>query len=233
MSVPQGCDVSYCQTGVDYGELRKAGVQFSWIKGLDWAPKGFFWDGMHAKHKAGFRAAGVVTGDYCFGHITPDPIVMADEFTKQCSIDELPPVLDMETMKDGKIPAIAGPWALTFLTRLEQNLGVTPVLYSFTAYLTVIAKQAPGLARFPVWIAEYHNPPSPDHIPHLPFPFMQEKLVAYQFTGSGRLPGCPTTIDRDVLVRPIDEILVSCPSSSTSAGPVSEYFGEPSKQTQT
>jgi GH25 family lysozyme M1 (1,4-beta-N-acetylmuramidase) len=218
VSVIQGADLSYCQWGCDYAQLRSAGVQFAWIKQVDWGPTtGFFVDQMYAKHLAGLQGEGVWTGSYCFGHVTPDPLKMADYFSAICEQDQLPPCLDMETLRDGKVPDEAGAWALAFLQRLEQNLQKTPVLYSYTSYLAAIGKQAPGLGHYPIWIAEYHTPPSADHIPKVPAPFMQEKVVAYQWTGHGRLPGCPQEIDQDVLVWQIEDLLALSQSSSTSA----------------
>jgi GH25 family lysozyme M1 (1,4-beta-N-acetylmuramidase) len=208
VSVAQGVDLSYCQAGLDYAQLRSAGVQFAIIRALDWsASHGFVEDSMYKTHVPGCRAAGILVSPYFFGHITPDPIQMADACAKYCDGD-LPPVLDMETLQGDKIPDTAGAWAYTFLMRLEQNIGLAPWLYSFTSYLAEIGKQAPGLAHYPIWISEFHNPPSPDRIPKVPAPLMQEKLVCYQWTGSGRLPGCPTTIDRDVMVRQLDELVI-------------------------
>lgn len=218
MPVTQGADFSWCQTGCNYPELRSAGVQFAWLKLCDWSPKnGFFIDSMHDTHSKGLRAAGVFTSDYAFGHVTPDPIQFADFFAARCSVDQIPPCLDMETMSNRQIPANAGAWALAFLQHLEQTIGITPILYASTGYLKVIGQQAPGLGHFPIWCAEYRIPPNPDNIPRLPAPFMQEKLVGVQWTGNGKLPGCPGPIDRDVLVWPLDQLLIEVPSSSPSS----------------
>lgn len=220
MSASQGVDVSYCQPTLDYPQLVKAGVQFAWCKCLDWGPRGYFKDDTHDDNIAGFRAAGALAGSYCFFHTTPDPIEFADRFAESADLLHWPAVLDVETLSSGKIPGDVGARALAFLQRFKEQTGTMPVLYSYTAYLAELGRQAPGLAKFPIWIAEYHVPPSPDHTPRLPAPFMQQKLVAYQWSGQGRLPGCQTLIDRDVLLWDVDDVMAlsvrsPCPSSQS------------------
>lgn len=228
MSASYGVDVSYAQGhGLDYAQLVKGGgVQFAWCKALDWdTTHGFVKDPTHDGNVAGFRAAGGIAGSYCFFHTTPDPIEFADRFAEVADTLHWPAVLDVETLSNGKIPTDAGVKALVFLKRFKEQTGTMPVLYTYSAYLKALGLQAPGLAKFPIWIAEYHDPPSADRIPSVSSPFMQEKVVAYQFTGKGQLPGCRTPIDRDVLVRDLEEVMAlsmttnHCPSSSTSAVP--------------
>lgn len=225
MSVSQGCDVSYAQGAhLDYAQLVKAGVQFAWCKCLDWSPRGgYFADETHDGNIAGFRAAGAIAGSYCFFHTTPDPIEFADRFAERADLLHWPAVLDVETLSGGKIPSDVGAKALVFLQRFKEQTGTVPVLYASTSYLLELGRQAPGLAKFPIWIAEYHVPPSPDRIPRVPAPFMQEKLIAWQWTGEGRLPGCQTLIDRDVLQWDVDDVMAlavrgaqsPCPSGPT------------------
>ena len=200
-----GVDVSYAQpiAGLDYPQLVKAGVQFAWCKCTDAHDDGtFFTDDSHDTHSICFRAAGAVTGSYCFGHTSWDPLRTADYFTQHAFFDQLRPVIDMETLRDKHIPGNAGPWALAWLQRIEQNTRTKPIVYSSTSYLATMVQQAPGLYGYDVWAAAYRVPPSPDHPPKLPGSYLQQRLVAYQWTGSGRLPGCSVAIDRDVLVGP-------------------------------
>jgi len=196
-----GVDVSSYNPNLDYAQLAKSGVAFAWCKCSEGAT---VLDKMHDQHTTGFRAAGVRTGSYCFGHTSQDAAATADFFLANATIDQLKPVIDMETLSQGRVPDNAGEWCLAWLERVERITGIRAIIYASTSYLAAMIKQCPALSAYDVWLAEYHVPPSPDRLPKV------TRMVAWQWSGSGTLPGAPTPIDRDVLiVDSLDDVSVT------------------------
>ncbi len=198
-----GADLSTYQRGVDYAELARA-VGFAYVKSTDakryatgWLP---FSDDMHETHTLGLRAAGCPTGSYCFGHPTQDVNQSADYFVQRAWFDQLRPVLDMESLNaDNTVPKNAGDWTARWLDRVEKNCGVPPLGYASVSYLMTIMSQCHALRDRSWWVAAYpgDNVHPPERMPTVPG-LSQDRVVAWQWTGSATLPGVDGNVDRDV-----------------------------------
>ena len=189
-----GVDLSEYQRDVGYAALAKA-VGFGYVKCSD-ARGGPAWvsfeDSMHRTHVAGLRAHDVPTGDYGFGHPSFSAQEHAEFFIVHAWFDQLRPVIDMESLAMGKIPSNAGEWCDEWLTRVLAATGVQPIIYASTYYAQEMLRQVPSIADWDLWIAEYHA--TDEHPPKGPWP----RVVAWQWTGTGGLPGIKGNADRDV-----------------------------------
>ena len=106
--------------------------------------------------------------------------------------------MDMEALSDGKVPANAGEWAAAWLSRVEADAGVAPIGYASTSYLVAMLGQCPELRDRDWWVAAYPGSQvPPDHMPVVPG-LLASRVVAWQWTGAGTLPGVPGNVDRDV-----------------------------------
>lgn len=212
-------DLSTYQRNVRYGELARA-VSGGWVKcsdakrvaGGSWMP---FLDDMHETHTRGMRSAGSVTGSYCFAHPTQDPITMVDFFLTHAFFDQLRLVLDYESLADGKIPGNAGAHCKIAVERIRDHSGTSPLIYSSTSYAAEMVRQCPALAVEDWWAAAYPGRKDPPetliHIPGVE----DRRVLAWQWTGSGRLPGVDGDVDRDVAHR-LEPLYVVAPDRATS-----------------
>jgi len=97
-------------------------------------------------------------------------------------------------------------WALTFLERVEELTGITPVLYTGRSFWHYRLARTKRLARYPIWQAAYvaldnlFGPPE-----HNPPVSMAEAgtLHIWQYTGKGKCYGYRNgagKIDRDLFI---------------------------------
>lgn len=195
-------DLSTYQRNVRYGELSRA-VAGAWIKCSDairttlgWKP---FVDDMHSMHTAGLRAEGKPTGSYCFAHPTQDVVQMVDFFLQHAWFDQLRLVLDYESLTEGnQIPPNAGEHCKAAVDRIEAHTGTRAIVYASTSYAIAMLKQCPALAAEDFWIAAYPGRVDPpEYMPMVPG-LLPSRIVAWQWTGSGSLPGIVGPADRDV-----------------------------------
>lgn len=195
-------DLSTFQRRVRYSELATA-VAGGWIKATDARKHGAAWfpfvDEMHEDHHRGLRSAGRPTGSYCFGHPTQDVNQSADFFVQHSFFDQLRPVIDMESLADGNaIPPNAGDWTAAWLARVRMDSGVEPMVYASSSYAETMIRQCPSLRDVDHWIAAYPGAMTPpDHMPTVRG-LLAARVLAWQWTGTGRLPGIDGNADRDV-----------------------------------
>lgn len=199
-------DLSFCQRNVDYVALCKA-VSAAYVKCCDARRVGGLWvpfeDDMHETHVSGVRAQGRPTGDYCFCHPTMDVGELVDFFVAHAFFDQLLLVLDLEslaTWADGKqhVPANAGVWGKAAVDRVQAHTGVRPLIYSGKFYAETMLVQCPALAVENWWIAAYPGITTPpDTMPRVSG-LDPHHVLAWQWTGTGSLPGIHGNADRDV-----------------------------------
>lgn len=218
-----GVDLSTYQRGVNYTLLAKE-IAFAYVKATDasrqdarWVP---FVDPMHAAHTSGLRQNGVPTGSYCFAHPTQDATDAADFFVANMWWDQLRPVLDYESLTSaGIIPANAGPHCMQMLDRISYKTGVRAIIYASTSYASAMVHQCPELALEDWWAAAYPGISSPpSYLPLIPG-VPRERVVAWQWTGTGRVPGISGDADRDVAPA-LEPMLVVVPELDAGGGVV-------------
>lgn len=197
-----GVDLSQWNVVRSYPELASA-IGFGYAKCTDalkrdgrWIP---FVDAKHDEHSLGLRACGKPTGSYAFGHPTQDVAACAAFFVQHAYFDQLRPVLDLESLNPDKtVPTNAGTWAAQWLAIVERDSGTKPIVYSGKYYAEEMLRQVPALAAADWWIAAYGSgTTAPDHMPAV-VGLLPGRVLAFQWSGSARLPGIDGDADRDL-----------------------------------
>ena len=98
--------------------------------------------------------------------------------------------LDQED-PDFPVGADAGTWSLLFLQELERLCGFTPGIYTYPSYVTERKLTHPGLARFPLWYADYDGTEGPVRGPWGP-------PDLWQYTSEKVIPGIGSRIDHNI-----------------------------------
>ncbi|WMT39739.1 glycoside hydrolase family 25 protein [Paenibacillus sp. D2_2] len=150
----QGIDVSHWNEKIDWAKVAASGISFAFIKATQNKV-----DERFLENVKGAKAAGLLIGAYHY----LDNSVMTEAAAKSAAQMfykaiqsagvkfDLPPVLDYES-KSGSL-SVAGTAAVAkaFLEEIERLTGVTPILYTYPAFIGNFS----GLSRYPLWIARY------------------------------------------------------------------------------
>lgn len=191
-----GIDVSYYQGDIVWSRVRRAGVQFAFIRAYDGID---VFDSKFVTNWAGAKRAGVLRGAYQFFRPELSPIDQADNMIrvlKMYGAGELPPVLDVETT-GGQSLDIVAQRSKVWVDRVRSQLGVEPIVYT-----------SPGMWRWrglaevatqPLWLAHYTA-----QCPELAKPW--SRWTFWQYTDSGRVPGITGPVDLDVFDGPPAEL---------------------------
>jgi len=176
-------DVSNAQGKVDWVKVKAAGINGAWLKATEGVT---FNDSWYASNKRQADARGIRTGAYHFARPEHNSAVAeADHFSHVIGKPgrrDLKPVLDMEGKGDEA-------WAHAFCKRVRENLGVTPIFYSYSSWIAEHNFKTPvgnGL-----WLANY------DGLLHIaPAPAPWKRYVAHQYTSTAKMPGVTGNCDR-------------------------------------
>lgn len=191
---PTGVDVSNWQrpggTKLDWKKVKASGEDFAFIKATD-GEAGlipYFEEDSKAAHEAG-----MIIGSYHKAHPDRDAIVQADAYAAALKLQPegaktLPPVLDME-LDAGMSPQALEKWAATFLKRVEEKTGRTPMIYTYRWFWVNHMGNTNGLTAYPLWLAAYQDTPPTD------VPGGWDEPLFWQRSSTGRVPGIPTIVD--------------------------------------
>ena len=75
MSTVPGIDVSYWNSGIDWGKVRATGQRFALVKASE-GPN--YSDPTFKDNWTGAKSAGLLRGAYCFFHPNQDALVLRD-----------------------------------------------------------------------------------------------------------------------------------------------------------
>jgi GH25 family lysozyme M1 (1,4-beta-N-acetylmuramidase) len=155
-----GVDISYFQSVSSWPSVKQAPKQFAWIRASFNLTK----DTSFESHVTGAKAAGVVTGAYCF----PCPDVSGAQMTADIFVQyasraigagNLPPCLDVEEAANCfTIPAGTGTnatlsiWVRLWCQRVQQLTGVKPIIYCTSG---TAGKLESDLSQYPLWLAKW------------------------------------------------------------------------------
>lgn len=138
------------------------------------------------------RKHGLRVGSYHFFSIRSTGTAQAKHFLRHTSFvaGDLPPVLDVEPT-DKQIRQMGGTevlfkWIRQWLTVVEKQTGVSPILYMNQNFINKYLDEAPDLKKYKIWIARYG-----DYKPDL-------KLVYWQLSPYGRVDGIKGDVDINV-----------------------------------
>ncbi|MFI6416012.1 peptidoglycan-binding protein [Streptomyces sp. NPDC050842] len=112
---------------------------------------------------------------------------------------ELPPVLDVEKVRRGGRevcpPALRADQIGAFLRRVRAEFRVTPIVYTRASFVKeCMHGDGRVFAGHPLWLARYGSGAKEPQ----PVPGAAPGWTFWQHTESGRVPGIPTAVDRDV-----------------------------------
>ena len=149
-----GVDVSSYQGEVDWGLLRRQGVDFAFIKATEGSG---LTDSRFSANWAGAREAGVLAGAYhFFSYDSPG----AGQAARFCSVvpvqaGSLPPVVDIEFygpyLEQPKDPEEVWPILDELLAALEAHYGCKPILYvTERSYRLYVEDRYPDC---PLWVS--------------------------------------------------------------------------------
>lgn len=186
-----GIDVSYYQGEITWPRVRKAGVEFAFIRAYDGT---HVFDTQFIANWTGAKKAGVQRGAYQFFRPELSPIDQADVMIKALrthGIGELPPVIDVETTGGLPLQTVAER-AKIWVDRVRIELKVEPVVYTNPGLWRV--RPATEISSQPLWLAHYTT-----SCPELARPWARWSY--WQFTDNGRVPGITGPVDLDLRPR--------------------------------
>lgn len=102
---------------------------------------------------------GIRKGAYHFFRSSKDPSGQADNFIKtvgDISSDDLPPVLDIETIHKGCSKEELNRRALIWMKKIEQHYGRKPIVYSPASFINDILSEEIK-ENYPIWVAHYRS----------------------------------------------------------------------------
>lgn len=200
-------DVSNWQGSINWRRVAADGIRLAYIK----ATQGdHYLDPRLAANRRQAEAAGIRVG--CYAFVEPSgasPERQARYFKQSLGVlgrRELRPVQDLETGD----PRRTEGFARAFSRAVTRELGVTPLLYSYAAYLAAMRLATPiggGL-----WLASYGRNDGTDYGAQVPAPW--RGWVAHQFTSAGSAHGINGAVDvshaprlRPLLAHPVAGLL--------------------------
>jgi lysozyme len=189
-STLKGIDVSGYQPNTDWTKVKNAGFSFAIIKATEGTGyKNPYFD----QDWAATKSKGIIRGAYHFFHSNIDPVQQATHFVNTVGAlgaDDLPLTLDLE-VSDGQSDATVVSTALTFLQKVEQLSGKTPLIYISPGFFSGIGSPA-SFGKYNLWIAHWGVT-----CPNVPSAW--NKLTFWQNADSGSVPGVSgTNVDHDI-----------------------------------
>lgn len=200
-------DVSNWQGSVNWARVKQDGIGLAFCKATQGTG---YTDPTFERNRLAAEALGIRIGAYAF--VEPggsSPEAQAAHFSKvvgKLRRRELRPVQDLETGGTAGVEA----FARAFSQAVARELGCTPLLYSYPAFLSSLRLTRPiggGL-----WLASYGRNDGRDYGADVPRPW--KRWVAHQFTSQGHAPGIAGVVDlshaprlRPLLAHPLTGLL--------------------------
>lgn len=195
MDYVSGIDVSYWEAGIDWKKVRGDGIRFVFIKATEGEQ---YVDPTFDDNWLGAKSVGILRGACHFFHPNMNPVKQAENFLQVVrgmgDDGELPPVLDLE-VTDNQSNQIIIERAKAWLDRVQQNLGVTPIIYSNPGFLKYNFSVPGGGPPFwtkghGLWVANYGQPE-----PSLPPGWLSWSF--WQYSETGKVNGINASVDMD------------------------------------
>lgn len=194
-----GTDVSsYQHPGgqlINWAAVATSGESFTVVKATESTN---YTNPYMATDVTGARGAGLVVGVYHFAHPEISATAQADYFAQQVNGiagTMLPPVLDLEQTGGLSSTALIT-WTSSFLTRLRQDTGRIPMIYSGPYFWSTAMAGSTAFTQYPLWEAHYTTAAQPQFIPGWP----TYSVWQYSNGSFGKptpVPGVPALVDRD------------------------------------
>ncbi len=154
-----GIDVSHYQGDVDWFAVARSGVSFAFAKTSE---GNSYVDTTFRRNWQLIQEAGLFRGAYHFARPGRDPETQAALFASVLGglgFRDLPPVLDLEE-DDGRSAGEVLDWAQRFVTKAEQLLGRTLMIYTGGFWRGPLGNPtSPFFSARPLWLAAYVTSP--------------------------------------------------------------------------
>ena len=167
-----GIDISRYQTDIEWDKIKVLtdaqgrstnsvnqakdirNVSYVFIKATE---GNSFKDKYFKKHWKNAKKSGIRRGAYHFFRSSKDAETQARHFIRtvgELSADDLPPVLDIETIHKGCSYKTLNDKALTWLKTVENHYGRKPIVYSSASFINdILCKEIKE--NYPIWVAHY------------------------------------------------------------------------------
>jgi len=212
-----GVDVSSFQgtiTTAEWTTAKNAGTVFAFCKATEGVD---FIDSTFTTNMTNAAAAGVYIAPYHFARVdsfegSTDATNEAHDFVEairpyyQTPGFVLRPALDLETVPDNgaTIKTYESQWVRDFMSYVQTNLGVTPIIYCNTNYATNYLES--NISQYDLWLANWnYTPPS---VPPSSADGIFNGWKFWQYTDAGSVSGIGT-VDRDVYKGTLAQMLAS------------------------
>jgi lysozyme len=192
-----GVDVSYYQGVIDWTAAKGAGVQFAFVRVSDGTRLS---DPKFAANWSATSAAGIAHGAYQFFRPDEDPVAQADLLIAAVGsykTGDLPPVIDVETT-GGVDAATLAQGVDTWLTKVSNGLGVTPIIYTGPSFWRSNLESVDDAAD-PLWVAEYTS-----QCPQVAGAWTTWSF--WQYSQTGQLAGFSGAVDLDRFNGTVEEL---------------------------
>ena len=170
-----GIDISRYQTDIEWDKIKVLtdaqgrstnsvnqakdirNVSYVFIKATE---GNSFKDKYFKRHWKNAKKSGIRRGAYHFFRSSKDAETQARHFIRtvgELSADDLPPVLDIETIHKGCSYKTLNDKALTWLKTVENHYGRKPIVYSSASFINdILCKEIKE--NYPIWVAHYGAP---------------------------------------------------------------------------
>jgi lysozyme len=180
-----GLDISHHQGSINWKQIADKEPDFIYFKATEGSTHS---DATYEDNRVQARKHGIVSGAYHFFSFTSPGIRQALHFVKTAKLrkGDLPPVLDIEWIRP--MPSISAVVreVTTFLTTVEKEIGVRPVIYTDCMLFNQYLKS--GLPKeYELWIASYQSKPACD-------------CIFWQKSNSYRINGIQGNVDYNVFM---------------------------------
>lgn len=188
----EGIDVSHWQGNIDWVQVAAAGKSFAIAKATEGVG---YKDDKYDRNKAGARGNGLKFGAYHFARPENNPVREADWFVDNADYEPgmLIPTLDLERT-GGRGPTGLTNWTKVWLARVDERLGVKPMIYMSPYFWRTNLNNTRWFADNGyevLWIAHWHvanpSPPADNWGGH--------GWTFWQYTSDGRVPGISGRVD--------------------------------------
>jgi lysozyme len=174
----------------DWHAIAASGVREAYLR----ACEGQTPDTAYQAHRDAARAAGVRTGAYIYWRPRHSARYLVQQLLDVIGDAwDLPPCIDLEEQhapEDVPPPDDLEHHVATGLTELRLRTGVDPALYTGPGFVASKLPTDHRLGQWLLWVAAYTE--------RLILPRGWSKAIAWQWTGTGRVPGYPGDADRNV-----------------------------------
>jgi lysozyme len=147
----EGIDVSSFQGAIDWRQVRKAGIEFAFVRFADGLE---VLDQRFAQNYRAMRRVRIRRGVYQVFRASLDPKKQADlllEAVRRAGPADLPLVADVET-DDGMPPDEVRRRLLRWLRRVESKTHRRPIVYTSPSMSETLGR---GFGRYHLWVAHY------------------------------------------------------------------------------